>query len=99
MQEGEFVIIKDDSNAKTWYCAEIRRILADRIKVNYYTTVAHAGDSKLPGLVSYVKGRTLRRNQLFKNMVFRQRQRLANHDPTTHESWKDETPLVGKNTA
>jgi hypothetical protein len=34
-QEGEFVIIKDDPNAATWYCAEVRKILADRIDVNY----------------------------------------------------------------
>ncbi len=32
------MIIKDDPNAKDWYCAEIRKILADRIEVNYYTT-------------------------------------------------------------
>ncbi len=34
LQEGEFVIIKDDPNAKDWYCVEIRKILADRIEVN-----------------------------------------------------------------
>jgi hypothetical protein len=31
LQEGEFVIMKDDPNANDWYCAEIRKILADRI--------------------------------------------------------------------
>jgi hypothetical protein len=35
IQEGEFVIIKDDPNAETWYCAEVRKILADRFEVNY----------------------------------------------------------------
>ncbi len=30
-REGEFVILKDDPNAETWYCAEIKKILADRI--------------------------------------------------------------------
>ena len=39
LQEGEFVIIKDDPGASDWYCAEIRKILADRIEVNYYTTI------------------------------------------------------------
>jgi hypothetical protein len=39
LQEGEFVIIKDDPMAATWYCAEIRKVLADRIEVNYYTTI------------------------------------------------------------
>ena len=41
-REGEFVILKDDPNAETWYCAEIRKILADRIEVNYYTTATAA---------------------------------------------------------
>ncbi len=31
IQECEFVIIKDDPNAETWYCAEVRQILADRL--------------------------------------------------------------------
>jgi hypothetical protein len=42
LQEGEFVIIKDDPKAEDWYCAEIRKILADRIEVNYYTTITPA---------------------------------------------------------
>jgi hypothetical protein len=42
LQEGEFILIKDDPKATTWYCAEIRKILADRIEVNYYTTVTPA---------------------------------------------------------
>ncbi len=35
IQEAEFVIIKDDPKAETWYCAEVRKILADRFGVNY----------------------------------------------------------------
>ena len=46
LQEGEFVIIKDDPQARDWYCAEVRKILADRIEVNYYT-------STTPPLESY----------------------------------------------
>jgi hypothetical protein len=42
LQEGEFVILKDDPDATTWYCAEIKKILADRIEVNYYTTCTPA---------------------------------------------------------
>jgi hypothetical protein len=34
LQEGEFIIVKDDPNANDWYCAEIRKVLADRIEVN-----------------------------------------------------------------
>jgi hypothetical protein len=40
--EEEFVKMKDDSKADTWYCAEIRKILADRIEVNYYNTATLA---------------------------------------------------------
>ena len=34
--------MKDDPKAETWYCAEIRKILADRIEVDYYTTATAA---------------------------------------------------------
>ncbi len=34
LQEDEYVIMKDGPNAGDWYCAEIRKILADRIEVN-----------------------------------------------------------------
>ena len=42
LQEGEYVIMKDDPSANDWYCAEIRKILADRIEVNYYTRITPA---------------------------------------------------------
>ncbi len=38
LKEEEIVILKDDPDAKDWYCAEIRAGLPDRIEVNYYTT-------------------------------------------------------------
>jgi hypothetical protein len=38
LKEGEFIILKDDPEAKDWYCAEVRSVLADRIEVNYFTT-------------------------------------------------------------
>jgi hypothetical protein len=66
LEEGEFVIIKDDPNAKDWYCAEIRKILADRIEVNYYTTIT----SPLTGY----EGATLNEHEdgnIFENMVLR----------------------------
>jgi hypothetical protein len=34
--------MKDDPKGDTWYCAEVRKILADRIEVNYYTTATPA---------------------------------------------------------
>jgi hypothetical protein len=50
LQEGEYVIMKDDPNAEDWYCAEIRKILADRIEVNYYTNDRNTGINKLSGI-------------------------------------------------
>jgi hypothetical protein len=38
LKEGELIILKDDPEAKDWYCAEIRSILVDSIEVNYFTT-------------------------------------------------------------
>jgi hypothetical protein len=38
-REGEFILTKDDMEAKDWYCAEVSEVLTDRIKVNYYTTI------------------------------------------------------------
>ncbi len=38
IEEGEYIIIKDTKNSKTWYCAQVLEKLPDRIKVSYYTT-------------------------------------------------------------
>ncbi len=38
LQEGEIIILKDEPEAKDWYCAEVRAVLADRLEVNYFTT-------------------------------------------------------------
>jgi hypothetical protein len=54
IKEGEFLILKDDPNAKDWYCAEAitpRTILVDRVEVNYYTT-------QTPALEDYGKRST-----------------------------------------
>ena len=37
--EGEVVILKDGSEAKDWYCAEIFKILPTHVIVHYYTTM------------------------------------------------------------
>jgi hypothetical protein len=62
-QEGEFVIIKDDPNAETWYCAEIRKILADRLEVNYYTTAT-------PALVEYQESSIIQKENRLKQAHF-----------------------------
>ena len=40
--EGEFIITNCEPKSKTWYVAQVTEVLADRIKVNYYTTQAQA---------------------------------------------------------
>ena len=39
LKEGEYVIMKDDPEAKSWYLAQVHRILADRVKVHWLTTI------------------------------------------------------------
>ncbi len=50
IEEGEYVIIKDTKDAKSWYCAQVLEKLSDRIKVSYYTTTtpALANHAKAP---------------------------------------------------
>ena len=43
-REGEFIITKDDPAANDWYCAEVSRVLTDRLELNYYTTVTQPLD-------------------------------------------------------
>ncbi len=63
LQEGEFVILKDDPNATTWYCAEVRKILADRIEVNYYTT-------STPALENYQGSSSTQKEKRLKEATF-----------------------------
>jgi hypothetical protein len=48
IEEGDYVIIKDTKEYKTWYCAQVLEKLPDRIKVSYYTTTT-------PALANYAK--------------------------------------------
>ena len=63
LQEGEFVIIKDDPQARDWYCAEVRKILADRIEVNYYT-------STTPPLENYEEANNALRRKRLREAIF-----------------------------
>jgi hypothetical protein len=63
LQEGEFVIVKDDPNASDWYCAEVRKILADRIEVNYYTTIT-------PPIAAYKNASVKERSKNIKSATF-----------------------------
>ncbi len=63
IQEGEFVILKDDPNAATWYdCAEVRKILADRIEQLLHNI--YASISKLSRIPHQAKGEALEGNNL-----------------------------------
>jgi hypothetical protein len=42
IEEGEYIIIKDTKDAKSWHCAQVLEKLPDRIKVSYYTTTTPA---------------------------------------------------------
>jgi hypothetical protein len=48
IEEGEYVLIKDSTESKTWYCAQVLEKLPDRIRVSYYTTIT-------PSLTKYAK--------------------------------------------
>ena len=63
LQEGEFIIVKDDPNARDWYCAEIRKVLADRIEVNYYTTIT-------PPLERYTESNPGQKRRRLKDATF-----------------------------
>jgi hypothetical protein len=63
LQEGEFIIVKDDPQATDWYCAEVRKILADRIEVNYYTTIT-------PAIGSYNEANLSQKRKRLKEATF-----------------------------
>ena len=77
-KEGAFVLTKDDPNAKDWYCAEVSRVLTDRIEVNYYTTVT-------PPLDEYAdKSPTLRTKRLAETSFLRTWCfQMGGYNPTT----------------
>jgi hypothetical protein len=91
------VIIKDDPNASDWYCAEIRNILADRIEVNYYTTIT-------PALTDYKDRSVKKRSRNIKAATFlrtwcldKAGYRLTHNNTAFNEPWKTEPFMVGKN--
>jgi hypothetical protein len=65
LQEGKFIIVKDNPKADDWYCAEIRKILADKIEVNYYTTIT-------PAIAAYKDASLKYRSKIIKSATFLQ---------------------------
>jgi hypothetical protein len=97
LKEGEIIILKDEPEAKDWYCAEIRAVLADRIEVNYFTTQAPALDDYDECSIQKRKSRLREALLVSQNLVSMWGQRKANHRPTINETCKDKSSLVGKN--
>jgi hypothetical protein len=86
----------DDPKAKTWYCAEVRKILADRFGVNYCTT---ATPIKIPGFVLMQKEKRVKEANFLRTWCLdRGADGVTNDVTTSHQSRKDETPMVGKGT-
>jgi hypothetical protein len=40
LKEGEIVILKDENEAKDWYCAQLLKVLPTHVLVHYYTTTS-----------------------------------------------------------
>ena len=76
IEEGEHVIIKDNKDSKTWYCAHVLEKLPDRIKVSYYTTTA-------PSLAKYAKTSHEDRLSNIKKAVFLRTWALPTGEATT----------------
>ncbi len=75
LREGKFIILKDDSAAKDWYCAEVRAVLIpDRIEVNYYTTQAPPR-YKLRQVDKEIQKSKTGGSSIFKDVVPRSRKR------------------------
>jgi hypothetical protein len=90
LQEGEYVIMKDDPSANDWYCTEIRKILADRIEVNYYTTIT-------PALANYKDASVKVRSKNIKAATFLRTWCLDKGCTSVNESWEVKPFMVGKN--
>ena len=59
----EYIIIKDETNAPDWYCAQVLQVLTDRVKVAWLTT-------KVEPLENYSKASNKARKSCLKGAVF-----------------------------
>jgi hypothetical protein len=76
IEEGEYVIIKDTKDSKTWYCARVLEKLPDRIKVSYYTTTT-------PSLLKYNKASYERRLLRMQEVIFLKTRATSTGEATT----------------
>jgi hypothetical protein len=63
LKEGEIIILKEEPEAKDWYCAEVRAVWANRIEVNYFTT-------QTPALEDYDECSVLKRKERLGEALF-----------------------------
>ena len=63
IRTGEFLIVKWGDGAKGWHCAQVAKVLPDRIKVNWYITNA-------PALADYKTATRVQRKQALEEATF-----------------------------
>ena len=78
--ESEYVIVKDDIDAPDWYCAQVLKVLPDRVKVAWLTTKVapltdyknKSRDKRLARLKDsvFVKTRQMRRWVVQRMLIF-----------------------------
>jgi hypothetical protein len=83
IEEGEYVIIKDTKDAKSWYCAQVLEKLPDRIKVSYYTTTT-------PALANHAKAPYNERFSRVQEAIFLKTWALPTGEATTSD------PLISR---
>jgi hypothetical protein len=76
IEEGEYVIIKDTKDSKTWYCVQVLEKLPDRIKVSCYTTTT-------PSLREYNKASQERRLLRMQEVIFLKTWAVSTGEATT----------------
>jgi hypothetical protein len=63
LEENEFVILKDGSNATDWYCALLAKVLPTHVVVHYYTT-------NMEPLANYVNANRVERENNISQAAF-----------------------------
>ncbi len=83
IEEGEYFIIMDTKDAKSWYCAQVLEKLPDRKKVSYYT-------STTPALANHAKAPYNERLSRIQEAIFLKTRALPAGEATTSD------PLISR---
>jgi hypothetical protein len=97
LKEGEIIILKDELEAKDWYCAEVRAVLADRIEVNYFTTQAPALDDYDKYSIQKRKARSIEALFLRTWCLSGGKGKPTTNPPSTKHARTNHLYMVGKN--